>query len=122
MSAPLRVGLDFVDVERFASALARRPRLAERIFTSRERAQSRGRAERLAARFAAKEATWKALGVGLGATALHDVEVVSLPSGEPTLVLSGRAAQLAERRGLSTLAVSLTHTERAASAVVVGAA
>jgi phosphopantetheine--protein transferase-like protein len=66
------VGVDAVDVDRFRLALRRRPRLADRLFTDGERADvaaTRDPAERLAARFAAKEATMKALGSGLGSFA-----------------------------------------------------
>ena len=119
MSATVGVGIDLVDVERFASALARRPALAARLFSERERLDARDRPERLAARFAAKEATWKALGVGLGATRIRDVEVTRTDSGAPTLHLHGLAAQLAADRGVSTWHLSLTHTAHSAGAVVV---
>lgn len=114
------VGLDLVDVPRLAAALARRPGMRARLFTERELADASDRPERLAARFAAKEATWKALGVGLGATGFHDVSVARGPDGRPELVLSGRAARLADERGLTTWWVSLSHTEGLAGAVVMG--
>jgi holo-[acyl-carrier protein] synthase len=116
------LGIDLVDVARLEGALRRRPTMEGRVFTERERSDSQRRPERLAARFAAKEATWKALGVGLGATALHDVEVVRAESGEPVLVLRGEAARLAASRGLERLTVSLTHTSTTAAAVVVAEA
>ena len=81
------VGIDAVDVERFRRSLARTPGLAERLFTAEERAYAAQRAdptERLAARFAAKEAVMKALGVGIGAFAFHDVEVVVTDDGALT--------------------------------------
>jgi holo-[acyl-carrier protein] synthase len=117
----VRVGIDLVDVGRLRRALERRPRLAERVFTDAERAASdRGvAAERLAARFAAKEAAMKALGVGLGAFALRDVEVRTAADGSPSLELRGRARDRATRLGVDALAVSLTHTASVASAVVV---
>ena len=89
----VRVGIDLVEVGRLERALARRPSLAGRVFTDVERAASaRGVAtQRLAARFAAKEAAMKALGVGLGAFALRDVEVLTAPDGSPSLALHGRA-------------------------------
>ena len=113
------VGVDVVDVERFAAVLARRARFAERVFTPGERADARDAPERLAARFAAKEATMKCLGVGLGAVGLHDVEVRREPSGAPRLVLHGAAAALARERGALSWHVSLTHTAITAAAVVV---
>ena len=74
---------------------------------------------RLAARFAAKEAVLKALGVGIGSAAFRDVEVVRAESGEPHLVLTGSAAALAHARGVTRWHVSLTHTDTVAVASVV---
>ena len=116
------VGFDLVDVDRFAALLARRPRLYDRIFTAEERVDGRDQPERLAARFAAKEATWKALGVGLGATGLHDVQVHRDPSGEPQLRLSGAAQRLAAAKGVTRWHLSMTHTAHGAGAVVIGSA
>ena len=116
------IGIDAVEVDRFRMVLARRPALADRVFTASERAHVARSADpvpRLAARFAAKEAVMKALGVGLGAFAFHDVEVVSAPSGAPALVLSGRAAALAVEQGVVGWRLSLTHTSRSALAVAV---
>jgi phosphopantetheine--protein transferase-like protein len=82
------LGIDMVDVARFADVLARRPQLAERLFTQGERTYAgtlANPAQSLAARFAAKEAAMKALGVGLGAFAFGEVEVQRQPSGLPTL-------------------------------------
>ena len=115
------LGLDAVEVGRFRRVLARTPALADRLFTDAERAYAARFADpapRLAARFAAKEATMKALGVGLGAFDFRDVEVVSAPSGAPALHLSGRAAALAESQGVTSFRVSLTHTDSMAEAVV----
>ncbi len=116
------IGIDAVEVERFRAVLARRPAMSRRLFTEGERAyggRHRDPAPRLAARFAAKEAVMKALGVGLGAFAFHDVEVVSAPSGAPSLVLRGQALELANRQGVVGWRLSLTHTERVAEAVAV---
>ena len=113
------VGIDAVDVERFAGVLARRPRLADRLFTEGERADAHGSAARLGARFAAKEAVMKALGVGLGAFALRDVEVVKEASGAPTLRLHRAAAELASRRGVQRWHLSLTHTAITAAAIAI---
>jgi holo-[acyl-carrier protein] synthase len=73
----------------------------------------------LAARFAAKEAVLKAMGVGIGAADFREMEVVRGPGGEPTLALSGRAAALAGTRGIDRWHVSLTHTDQVAVASVV---
>ncbi len=116
------IGTDLAELDRFRLALQRTPRLPERLFSDAERAYAARRrdpTERLAARFAAKEAVMKALGVGLGAFAFRDVEVVKAPSGAPSLSLTGRAADLAARRGVTSWHVSLTHTGLVAEAVAV---
>jgi holo-[acyl-carrier protein] synthase len=115
------IGLDSVEVGRFRTVLARRPTLADRLFTAQERADAASRANpvpSLAARFAVKEAAMKALGVGLGAFEWGDVEVVRQPGGAPALAVRGRAAELAGARGVATWYVSITHTDLMASAVV----
>jgi holo-[acyl-carrier protein] synthase len=117
MTDIIGVGLDLVDVDRFARTLERRPSLAQRLFTEAE--QSTKRPERLAVRFAAKEAVMKALGSGIGSMAFRDIEVVVLPSGAPTLVLHGRAAEIAASRGVRSWQISLSHTDATAGAVVI---
>jgi holo-[acyl-carrier protein] synthase len=110
------VGIDLLDVARFERALERRPRLAERLFTEAEReyAQARARpAMHLAARFCAKEAVAKAL--GLSAWSFRDVEVVATKAA-PEVRLSGSAARRAAELGVRAT-VSLTHTEALAGAV-----
>ena len=119
----LWIGTDVVDLDRFRLALRRTPGMVERVFTEGERAYALRKndpTERLAARFAVKEATMKALGVGLGAFKFHDVEVVKKRSGEPTLSLVGRAAELAAARGVSDWKVSITHSDLIAMAIVIG--
>jgi holo-[acyl-carrier protein] synthase len=113
-----RVGIDLLEVDRLEHALARRPRLAERLFTDQERAYASGRtrpAVTLAARFCAKEAVAKAL--ELDAWAWHDVEIVG-GGGPPALRLTGAAAERAEALG-GDVAISLTHTRGMAGAVAV---
>ena len=115
------LGMDTVDVERFTEVLQRRRTMSDRLFTASERAYAEGLKNpypSLAARFAAKEAVMKALSVGLGAFDFAEVEVVRLPSGAPELRLSGRAAELAESKGVGAWRVSLTHTDTVAAAVV----
>jgi holo-[acyl-carrier protein] synthase len=127
MTALAGVGVDAVDVERFRKVLERRPKLAERVFTEGELADAARKgdgAERLAARFAAKEATMKALGQGIGAFALREVEVVRAGGsgagrGAPVLRLAGAADRLATERAVARWHVSLTHTAQVAMAVVV---
>lgn len=115
------LGTDVVDLDRFRLALRRTPGMVERVFTEGERAYAMRKndpTERLAARFAVKEATMKALGVGLGAFKFHDVEVTKARSGEPSLKLSGAAVDLAARRGINGWMVSITHSDLIALAVV----
>src|SRR5688572_32225550 len=110
------VGIDLLDVARFERALERRPRLAERLFTDAEREYAAGRARpvmHLAARFCAKEAVAKAL--GLTAWSFRDVEVVAT-DGPPEIRLTGSAARRADELGVSA-SVSLTHTAGMAAAV-----
>ncbi len=116
------LGTDLVEVARFRLALERRAGLAERLFSDAERAyafRQRDPAKSLAARFGAKEAVMKALGVGLWKFAFRDVEVVRQPSGAPALALHGRAAELAAQRGVQAWQLSLTHTDTMAMAVAV---
>ena len=114
------IGIDAVEIDRFRRVLDRTPTLTARVFTEGEQAEGLRRSDpapALAARFAAKEAVMKALGVGLGAFAFRDVEIVRAPSGAPALVLHGAAADLAAAHGVSEWRVSLSHTERTAHAV-----
>ena len=115
------IGIDAVEVERFRAVMARTPSIEERLFTPAERAYGREAKDpvpRLAARFAAKEALMKALGVGLGAFGFHDVEVVREPSGAPSLAVTGGAAARAAELGVTGFRLSITHTDRTAEAVV----
>lgn len=104
----LGMGVDIVDVARLERLLEQWPRMAGRLFTDAERSYASRRhhpAEHLAARYAAKEATFKALGTGWPAIRWHDVEVVPTERG-PRLALAGAAAELA---GDATAMVSLSH-------------
>jgi holo-[acyl-carrier protein] synthase len=116
------VGIDAVDIERFRRVLARRPAIVDRLFTEGEKRDVGGRADPvpgMAARFAAKEAAWKALGVGLGATGLRDGEVVRTSAGAPALRVEHAARRLADELGVTSWLVSLTHTAMLAEAVVI---
>ena len=119
------VGIDLVDVDRFRASLARTPSMAARMLTEAERAYAESAndpSERYAARFAAKEAVMKALGVGLGAFGFHDVEVLREAGGRPSLGVYGPADRLARDRGVVRWQISLTHTATSAGAVVVALA
>ena len=109
------IGIDVVDLARFERAVSRTPRLRERLFAVSERALP---LRSLAARFAAKEALMKALGDSTGVT-WHDMEVVSGPDGNPSLVLHGAAAAIAERRGIVAVHLSMSHDAGVAIAQVV---
>ncbi len=112
------IGIDLIEIERLERAIERRPRLAERVFSPGELEQSRSKARparHLAARFAAKEAALKAL--GLGGLRLHEVEVEGGGDEPPRLRLHGEAAEVASREGVE-LSVSLTHSREMAAAVV----
>jgi holo-[acyl-carrier protein] synthase len=116
----LKTGIDLIEIARIRAALERYgERFLQRVFTPEEIAESRGRAEALAVRFAAKEATVKALGTGIGPVSWREVETRHHPSGEPYLILHGRAEQVARTLGLNEWAVSLTHSEEIAAAIVV---
>jgi len=118
------MGTDLVEIGRVARSIDRfGDRFLERIFTPGEVAycmKKRNFAESFAARFAAKEAGAKALGTGIShGVSWKEFEVTRAPSGKPSLVLSGRAAELARAMGVSSIALSLTHTSEMALAVVV---
>ncbi len=113
------VGIDVVDVARFEDVLARRPSVATRLFTEAERRDARDVPQRLAARFAAKEAWLKSVRAGVGAAPWRDIEVVRGADGAPSLQLGPRATSLAQRAGVESFDVSLTHSAMTAAAVVV---
>jgi len=121
---PLAHGVDLVETARIAGMIERHgERFLQRVFTGDERGYAEGnvrRNEHLAVRVAAKEAALKALGTGWrSGIAWTDVEVVRRPSGEPGLRLTGRAAEFAERRGISTWLISLSHVGDYAMASVI---
>ena len=109
------VGIDVVDISRFAASLERTPELRERLFTPLERELG---VASLAARFAAKEAIAKALGAP-GNLHWHDAEVHSEPSGRPVLEMRGTVLARAEELGAASCHLSLSHDAGIASAVVV---
>lgn len=116
----LVTGIDLIEIERVADAVARNGiRFLQRIYTPRELADCGGRAESLAARWAAKEATAKALGCGIGDVGWLEIEVERAESGAPSLHLYGEAARLAAEQGLRTWSVSLSHSQLHAIALVV---
>jgi holo-[acyl-carrier protein] synthase len=113
--AVLGIGIDVVDLRRFAASLGRTPGLAARVLVDAERSD---RPERMAARFAAKEALAKALGAPAGLR-WHDAWVVTGPGGRPDLRVAGTVARACADRGVTHLHVSLSHDGPVAVAVVV---
>jgi holo-[acyl-carrier protein] synthase len=121
----LGIGVDLCEVDRMRAALARTPGLRTRVFTDDERAYCDRRkdpTERYAARFAAKEAVMKAMGVGVGACKWREIEVAKAPSGAPSVRLHGGAQKLADERGIGGWRLTLTHTHRVAEAIAVALA
>jgi len=113
------VGIDLIEIDRIERALERHPRFAERCFTPAEQAYCESRAyspQHFAARFAAKEAVVKALGIGM--TRWHEAEVVR-GRGAPTVILAGRCLQRASMLGVVEVMLSLTHSRGMAAAVAI---
>ena len=112
-------GVDAAEIPRIARAVERwGRRFLDRVYTPSEQAYCRGRAERLAGRFAAKEAVSKALGTGIRRLSWRDIEVLPNRFGRPTVYLHGRAAARARAMGATWLSVSITHTDEVAIAFV----
>jgi holo-[acyl-carrier protein] synthase len=117
-------GVDLVECDRIQRSIDRfGDRFLHRVFTDGEIEYSMSMkfpARHLAARFAAKEAVSKAFGTGIGkAMGWRDIDVRKKPSGEPFLILSGPAQELATKRGVTSALITLSHTEHHAMAAVV---
>jgi len=116
----LTTGVDIIEISRVRRTLERYGRrFLDRVYTPAEIAYCRERAHNLAARFAAKEATMKALGTGVRGVGWKDIEVVRHESGAPAIKLHGRCKQRAERLGVQEVAISLSHSREYAVASVV---
>jgi holo-[acyl-carrier protein] synthase len=121
----LTTGVDLIELDRVQRLVARYgDRVLNRLYTPAELAHCRGRVPELAARFAAKEAVAKALGVGLRIMARdgvdwHDVETLPDPRGKPVVHLHGRAAARAAELGLTAWSISLSHGRDVTVAFVV---
>lgn len=118
------LGTDIAEVHRIRHAVEHYgDRFLNRVYTDGERAYALSKAnamERLAARFAAKEAGMKALGTGWNrGVSWRDFEVVNQSSGRPSLLLQGTAGQIAAELGVRSIALSITHTSEVAFAVVI---
>ncbi len=120
-SGLVAVGVDIIEIARIERTLADfGERFLRRVYTEQERQQYGSRPSELAARFAAKEATSKALGTGIRGIRWREMEVLSNRRGKPVLVLHNSAADRAEALGLVAFDVSLTHSRTDAMAFVVG--
>ena len=113
-----------IEVGRVRQIIERTPRFIAKVFTERERAYCESKGARaaasFAARFAAKEASLKALGTGWsGGITWHDVEVVSRESGVPFLILTGKAKEIFDSMNATAIHVSLSHTNEHAIAQVI---
>ena len=120
----LGIGVDIVEIDKLRLAMIRRgERLRNRAFTSSEIDYCEGRANKFqhySARFAAKEAVFKAIGTGWrDGVSWHDAEVSNQMNGRPLLVLRGRTLELANLMGASKYWISLSHTDQYAVAHVV---
>lgn len=116
----IAIGVDIIEVERIQNSIDRYgSKFLDRIFTPQEQAYCCERAERLAARFAVKEAVGKALGTGIGDISWKDIEVVNDERGRPELILHNMAADLSEMMSLQQWSISMSHTEAYAVGMVV---
>ena len=120
------VGVDLVEVGRVERALFRwGDAFARRVFTPAELERARAapsRSMRLAARFAAKEAVMKALGLGWRTMGWREIEILHDPLGKPVVALHGRARAAAARQGVADVLVSLAHTRHLALASAIALA
>ncbi len=114
------VGIDAVEIERLRRLLEHLPRARQRLYSEQERAYAERFADpypRYAARFAAKEAVGKALGIGIIGFVWREIEVLS--GGKPRVALHGRVAEIARRLGVTRVELSLSHTGGMAYAMAV---
>lgn len=116
----LRSGIDIIEISRLDEVNpAIRTRFLARVYTPREIAQARDRSDTLTGLFAAKEAVSKALGTGIGYVNWQDIEIIHLPSGQPTVELHGNAVIVADELGLELWSVSISHDRDKVVAIAV---
>ncbi len=120
-------GIDLVDFPRLETMIQRHgERFLNRVFTEREQADAdavRNRIEKLAGRFAAKEAVLKLIGTGWrGKIAWTDIEIVNSPTGQPVVKTSGEVRRIADEAGIEQITLSITHTANFAIASAVAVA
>ena len=118
----IAVGIDIIEVDRVRKVYEHHgERFLQRVFTEREIQQCRGKINRFAARFAAKEAISKALGTGIHGVAWREMEIVQLRSGRPTVRLHGKAKLRAEQLGISAFDVSMSDLAHFSIAIAIAA-
>jgi len=116
----IKCGVDTIEINRLEKLNpAIRERFLQRVFTKRELAQARNRNDILSGLFATKEAVSKTLGSGIGLVNWRDIEILNLPSGEPTLYLHNNAAEIAAEKGLNDWSISISHDRNKAIAIAV---
>ncbi|MBC7886292.1 MAG: holo-ACP synthase [Ferruginibacter sp.] len=117
------LGIDMIEVERLAAKIGRESGFRELVFSKNEINYCESKAnkfEHYAARFAAKEAFFKALGTGwLNGTAFNEIEITNDEKGKPTVAVLGETAVLVAKMNFTNISVSLTHLKTIASAVVI---
>src|SRR5918996_1849712 len=115
------LGIDIIKIERIAAALKRfGDRFPKRVLTDAEARYVRNRPQNFAGRWAAKEAVSKVLGLGVRGVGWRDIEIARLPTGQPEVRLSGRAAERAQQLGMARIAVSISHEDDYAVAIAFG--
>ncbi|HJP87768.1 MAG TPA: holo-ACP synthase [Candidatus Limnocylindrales bacterium] len=115
------LGIDIIKVARIRDTLAKfGRRFSNRVLTASEDRYVRDRPETFAGRWAAKEAVSKVLGLGVRGIGWRDIEIVRVPTGQPSIKLHGRAAARAEQLGMGRIAVSITHEAEYAVAIAFG--
>ena len=117
-------GIDLVDFPRIEEMVKEHDkRFLDKVFTSAEQAyadSNKNRIEKLAGRFAAKEAVLKLLGTGWrGKIAWTDIEIINNPAGQPLVTVSGEVKRLVDKLGIKQISVSITHTANFAIASAV---
>lgn len=113
-------GIDTIEISRLDQIKPQiKERFIRRVYTDREIAQAQGRSEVLSGLFAAKESVSKALGTGIGYVQWRDIEIIHLPTGQPTLALHGNAEIVANQLGIKSWSVSISHDRDKAIALAV---
>lgn len=118
----LGIGIDVVALERVEALCVKHPEhFAQRVFTEKEREHfyPTPSVNRIAARFAVKEAVSKALGTGIGPITWQDIETTNTESGQPQVNLYGKAANLAAEKGVKAIHCSISHEKTVAVAMIV---